>query len=370
MTMFVRFEMERFQSIYENEVDFNLSDSGNHPMSIKDLLDESEIEKFLSMEIHYGYTQGDPRLLEVIKDWYPKTNESNILLTNGSAEANFVMAWALIKPGDEVVLALPNYMQIPGLAKNFGAEIKTINLKEELDWHLDLDELKNLVTPKTKLISICNPNNPTGSVMTDDEMSAIADIARSNDAYVHSDEVYRGSELEGNETKSFIEFYEKAIVSCGLSKSFAHPGLRIGWLVANEELIEEIWAHKDYSSICASVLSQEIAIKIMTKSSRGQILSRSSKMLKENLELFQSWLDNHDDLFTFVPPRAGGMAFVGYKMDINSMELAHKLRTEQSVLIVPGDCYGMDGYLRFGIGSEAAYLSAGLNRVSEGIKSL
>ena len=206
--------------------------------------------------------------------------------------------------------------------------------------------------------------------MTDDEMTAIADIARSNDAYVHSDEVYRGSELEGNETKSFIEFYEKAIVSCGLSKSFAHPGLRIGWLVANEELIEEIWAHKDYSSICASVLSQEIAIKIMAQSSRGKVLSRSSKMLKENLQLFQSWLDSHDGLFTFVPPRAGGMAFVGYKMGINSMELAHKLRTEQSVLIVPGDCYGMDGYLRFGIGSEAAYLSAGLDRVSEGIKSL
>ena len=123
--------------------------------------------------------------------------------------------------------------------------------------------------------------------MTDDEMTAIADIARSNDAYVHSDEVYRGSELQGDETKSFIEFYEKAIVSCGLSKSFAHPGLRIGWLVANEELIEEIWALKDYSSICASVLSQEIAIKIMTKSSRGKVLSRSSKMLKENLKLFQ-----------------------------------------------------------------------------------
>ena len=112
--MFVRFEMERFQSIYENEVDFNLSDSGNHPMSIKDLLDESEIEKFLSMEIHYGYTQGDPRLLELIKDWYPKTNESNILLTNGSAEANFVMAWALIKPGITIKFSLP-IIEAPGL---------------------------------------------------------------------------------------------------------------------------------------------------------------------------------------------------------------------------------------------------------------
>jgi hypothetical protein len=368
--MFVRFEMERFQSIYENEVDFNLSDSGNHPMSINDLLDKDEIEKFLSMEIYYGYTQGDPRLLKVIKDWYPNTNESNILLTNGSAEANFIMAWTLIKPGDEVVLVLPTYMQVPGLAKNFGAEIKTINLKEELDWHLDLNELEELVTPNTKLISICNPNNPTGAVMTDEEMTAIASIARTNNAYIHSDEVYRGSELGGKETRSFIEFYEKTIVCCGLSKSFAHPGLRIGWLVANEELIEEIWAHKDYTSLCASVLSQEIAIKIMEKKTRSQVLSRSSEMLKNNLKLFQSWLDSHTGLFTFVPPQAGGMAFVGYAMNINSMELAHKLRTEQSVLIVPGDCYGMDGYLRFGIGSHADYLSQGLELVSKGIKSI
>lgn len=368
--MFTEFEMERFQSLYENEVEYNLSDSGNHPLSIRDLLDEDEIEKFLAMEIYYGYTQGDPRLLEVIKDWYPNTNESNILLTSGSAEANFILAWTLIKPGDEVVLALPNYMQLPGLAKNFGAKIKTITLKEGLGWHLDLNELKDLVSPDTKLISICNPNNPTGSVMSDDEMSGIAEIARLNGAYVHSDEVYRGSELDGDETKSFINFYEKAIVSCGLSKSFAHPGLRIGWLVCNEELIKELWARKDYSTICASVLSQEIALKIMAVSSRKKVLSRSSKMLKENLRLFESWLDSHDGLFTFVPPKAGGMAFVGYKMGVNSMEFAHKLRTEQSVLIVPGDCYGMDGFMRFGIGSEAEYLSEGLGRVSNGIKSL
>ena len=189
--MFVVFEIQRFHSVYENEVCFNLSDSGNHPSSINDLLGKDEIEKFLSMEIYYGYTQGDPRLLNLIKDWYPNTNESNILLTSGSAEANFIMAWTLVKPGDEVVMVLPNYMQVPGLAKNFGAEIKTINLKEELGWRLDLNELEEIVTPNTKLISICNPNNPTGAVMTDEDMTSIASIARTTDAYVHSDEVYR-----------------------------------------------------------------------------------------------------------------------------------------------------------------------------------
>ena len=294
----------------------------------------------------------------------------DVLITAGAAEANYLAFMQLVEPGDEVVTETPGWPQIEVLAKARQAKVNLVKRDEANGWDFPMDQLENLVTDKTRLIFLTNPNNPTGSVMTDEEMTAIASIARTNDAYVHSDEVYRGSELGGKETRSFVEFYEKAIVCCGLSKSFAHPGLRIGWLVANEKLIEEIWAHKDYTSLCASVLSQEIAIKIMTKKTRGLVLSRSSEMLNNNLNLFQSWLDSHDGLFTFVPPQAGGMAFVGYKMSINSMELAHKLRTEQSVLIVPGDCYGMDGYLRFGIGSHSDYLSQGLELVSNGIKSI
>jgi len=271
--MFFEFVMERFQSLYENEVDFNLSDSGVHPLTINDLLNEEEMQHFLNMEIGYGYSQGDPKLRENISIWYQDKNESNILVTNGSAEANFLTAWSLVNPGDEVILMLPNYMQIPGLAKIIGANIKYIYLKEENDWHLDLNELRSLLTKQTKLISICNPSNPTGAVMSDEEMKKLADLAQQFDVYVHSDEVYRGSELDGHETKSFNEFYDKTIVSCGLSKSFAHPGLRIGWLVADAALTTELWAHKDYSSICASVLSQEIAKKIMEPDSRKEILS-------------------------------------------------------------------------------------------------
>ena len=183
--MFVEFEMERLQSLYENEVKYNLSDSGNHPLSMNDLLSEEEISRILDMEIYYGYTTGDPKLLSAIASWYPeKINESNILVTNGSAEANFLIGWTLLEPGDEVVMVLPNYMQVPGLAKNLRAKVKTIHLKESLGWHLDLDELASMVNDKTKLISICNPSNPTGAVMTDEEMQSIAEIAEKHDAYI------------------------------------------------------------------------------------------------------------------------------------------------------------------------------------------
>ncbi len=309
------------------------------------MLNEEEMQHFLNMEIGYGYSQGDPTLRKNISTWYQNKNRSNILVTNGSAEANFITAWSLVNPEDEVILMLPNYMQVPGLAKIIGADIKYIYLKEENDWHLDLNELRSLLANQTKLISICNPSNPTGAVMSDEEMKELADLAQQFNVYVHSDEVYRGSELDG-------------------------PDLRIGWLVADAALIAELWAHKDYSSICASVLSQEIAKKIMEPEARKKILSRSTTMLSSNLQLFQDWLDSHQDLFSFVPPQAGGMAFVGYQMNINSTELAHKLRTDQSVLIVPGDCYGMDKYLRFGIGSPSDYLSQGLNLVSECIQQL
>ena len=135
--MFVEFEMERLQSLYENEVKYNLSDSGNHPLSMNDLMSEEEIKRILEMEIYYGYTTGDPRLLSAIASWYPdKVTSSNILVTNGSAEANFLIGWTLVEPDDEVIMVLPNYMQLPGLAKNLGAKVKTIHLKVSLDWHI------------------------------------------------------------------------------------------------------------------------------------------------------------------------------------------------------------------------------------------
>jgi aspartate/methionine/tyrosine aminotransferase len=292
------------------------------------------------------------------------------LTTNGSSEANFTFASSTIRPGDEIVVMLPNYMQIWGIARNLGAIVKPFYLQENLNWAPDPDELKRMVSPQTKLICLCNPNNPTGAILDVNAMDAIVEIAKSSNALLHVDEIYRGAELDGKETPTFYGLYDKVIISMGLSKSYSLPGLRLGWLVGPEALIQEAWAYHDYTSIAPTIISQYFATRVMQPDRRKKVLSRGRQMLKNNLRAFQQWVDSHADLFKFIPPRAGGMAFFRYNLDINSTVLSDKLRTEKSVFIIPGDCFGMDHYLRIGIGGEKEHLMAGLKLIDEMLDEL
>jgi len=367
---FETFKLERIQSLYENTVQYNLTESGIHPYTPKELLSEAEIEAMLNLRLGYGQTNGSIELREAISRHYKGAGVDNVLVTNGSAESNFTFAWSNIQPGDEVVVMLPNYMQIWGIGRYLGAAVKPFYLKENLNWAPDMDELKQLVTPGTKMICLCNPNNPTGAILDANGMDAIIEIAKQNDTLLHVDEIYRGAELEGDETPTFYGKYDKAIVTMSLSKSYSLPGLRMGWLVGPEELMEKGWAYHDYTSISTTIISQYVATLIMQPERRKKVLSRGRKMLRENLAAFKKWVDTHADLFHFTPPRAGGMAFMRYNMPINSTELSDKLRLEKSVFIIPGDCFGMDHYLRIGIGGEKEHLLAGLDLIDEALNEL
>jgi len=182
------FEMERAQSLWENRVKYNLTESGVHPYTLEEFLRSDEIEKLLSIRLGYGQTNGSEELREAISRLYPGTNLDNVLVTNGSAEANFITIWQNLKPEDELILMLPNYMQIWGLARSFGIKVRPFHLREELKWGPDLEELKSLISPRTKMIAVCNPNNPTGAVLSDSEMKEIARLAEEADAWIYSDE--------------------------------------------------------------------------------------------------------------------------------------------------------------------------------------
>ena len=359
------FTLERIQSLYENTVELNLSDSGVHPMSLKDLLSDDELEEVQSLELGYGWTNGEVTLRETIAALYRDRGPDDVIVTNGSAEANFLMVMSLLDKGDEIVVLTPNYLQIFGWARALGVDVKVVEHDGNNDWQPDLAALAAAVTPATKLITICHPNNPTGAVLNGQSMRQVVEIAARHGAYLHADEVYKGSELDGPEGESFLDLYDNAIVTNGLSKAMALPGLRIGWLAGRADDIYTAWQRKDYTSITTSAISEYVAERVLKPKLRSKILQRSKTILNENLALLAGWIDANSDRVSLIPPKAGGMAFVRYHFDANSTELVHRLRTEKGVLLLPGDVYGMDGFFRVGIGSPRSHLEPGLERISD-----
>lgn len=369
-----QFEMERMQSTYENLVDYNLSESGVHPMTLGELLGSTDdFAPLLGQELGYTQSNGTIALREAIAKQYPGATVEHLEVTNGGSEANYIVTWNLIDPGDEVVCMVPNYMQTWGLSRAFGATVREWPLRlsdSGRRWSADVDTLTTLVNPRTKLIVICNPNNPTGSRIAAADLRAICDIAAKYGAWILSDEIYRGAELDGVETPSIWGMYERAIVTSGLSKAYGLPGLRIGWIAADPELIASFWSYHDYTTIAPGALSDRLACVALEPATRARILQRTRTILRRNFPVLQEWLDARRDQFSYAPPEAGAIAYVRYTHPINSLQLVNRLRTEKSLLIVPGDHFGMDGHLRIGYGPPVEQLRQGLSRLQQVLESL
>ncbi len=363
------FAMERMQSTYENLVDYNLSESGVHPMRVEELVPEgADRAALLAQELLYPQSNGTIPLRERIAAMYPGATAANVEVTNGGSEANFVTLWHLVEAGDEVVIMVPNYGQTLGLAEGFGGILKPWPLRfseSAKRWVADLDHLRTLVTSRTRVIVICNPNNPTGARYGEEFLEGVCAIASRVGAWVVADEIYRGAELDGVETPSTWGRYERVIVTSGLSKAYGLPGLRIGWIVSTPALVESTWSHHDYTSIGPGALSDHLAITALQPAVRARILDRTRRILRTNLPVISGWLDQHPERFSYVPPDAGAIVYARYHDPINSTELVNRLRIEKSVLIVPGDHFGMDGYLRIGFGSDTKYLRDALDRVAD-----
>jgi aspartate/methionine/tyrosine aminotransferase len=363
------FEMERWQSTWENRVEYNLSESGVHPLHLNELLDDAG-SGLLDQSLGYSQTNGTEELRKTIASLYPKAGPENILVTNGSSEANFVAAWSFLNRDAQVAVMLPNYMQIWGVAKTLRATVRPFWLREAHgEWSPDLKALRKAVSKKTKLIAICNPNNPTGSILGAEIVDEICKIAKKAGAWILSDEVYHGAELDGVPTTSFWDRYDKVIVTNGLSKAYGLPGLRIGWIATGKELANRLWSYHDYTTICPSAISDYLARKVLRPEVREKILARTRDILRTNLPFVKRWVEDQKCI-SFIPPRAGAIAYMKYSLEINSIELAQRLVREKSTLIVPGDHFRMRHYMRIGYGSSQSYLLEGLGRVGDLMRGL
>jgi aspartate/methionine/tyrosine aminotransferase len=362
-----QFRMERYQSRYWHLVDHDLSESGVLPMSVRDLLGPyADAEAVLQTVLGYPLSEGSLEARSNIAQWYPEATAANVTMVNGGSEANFLALWALLQPGDRLAYMLPNYLQGRGLAPALGARVDTFRLKpSDGRWALDLEGLERAVGKKTRAIMVCNPNNPTGAVLNEGEMEAVIEVAARAGAWIVSDEIYRGAEVDTDVTTStFWGRYDKVIVTSGLSKAFAMPGLRIGWAVADPEMTDRIWERHDYTTLTPGMLSDRLAAFAMQPDVRESILTRTRAIVRTNLPLLEAWIAQHP-YFAYVRPEAGAIAYVRYDLPVKSTRLAARIREERSVLVVPGSMFGLKKGFRFGFGYDIERMMKGLAALDE-----
>lgn len=373
-----RFQMERTQCLFENEVKFNLSESGVSPLSLGDLVADKEQRRlFDTLPLGYPHSTGRESLRTNIARFYGSSDYRSALVVNGGSEANYMTLWGLVGASDRVAFMLPNYLQGWGIARAYGRKADGYKLIMKRDasgnwkWQLDVASLRKAVTKKTKLIVVTNPNNPTGYVLTEEEMQIIVDEARRVGAWIVSDEIYRGAEIRGPLSPTFFGRYEKVIITGGLSKAFGLPGLRTGWIVAPPKTISHLCQYHDYLTLTPSYLSDYLANIVMQPKRRDEILQRTRTIIGDNLPVLEKWLAKHADILDYARPAAGAIATIKYRLPIASVTLFNRLRLEQSVLITPGAHFGIGGrYLRIGFGYDITHIKKGLRRIDSLLKEL
>lgn len=364
------FQLERSQSLWENTVAFNLTESGLHPFTLRELLSGEEIAALLDLPLGYGHTEGEPGLRAAIAALHPGAGPDQVLVTTGSSEANLLTVLSLLGPGDEMVFVTPNFMQMPGIARALGAVAREVPLRLDGDrWHLDLDAVERAVTPRTRLISVCNPNNPTGAVLDEAERAGLAVVAARHGIVLHADEIYRGAERDGPETRTLFGAAPDVVVTGGLAKAMALAGLRIGWMVAPRSLIDEAMRRQDYTTIGSNVLGQRLAMLSLAPERRARIAERNRRLLQRNIGHLADWIAGRPGIFDWVPPQAGAMAFLRYRLPMASEALTHRLRETTGVFVVAGSWFGMEGHLRLGIGGEPGQFEQALARIDGFLRS-
>ncbi len=365
------FEMERMQSTWENVVDYDMSESGVRPLTLRELAGMGfDLESFLDVPLGYSQSNGTIELRERIAALYPGATADHVEVTNGTSEANYLVALSQLRPGDVVAMQVPNYMQMPGVARSLGAEVRTFHLQTDRGSEPDWDEFERAVTPRTRLLYLSNPNNPTGSVLSDASMARIVARCGQTGTWLLSDEVYLGAEIDGPRTRSFWGMSDRVIVTSGLSKAYGIPGVRIGWLVGPPPLAAACWTQHDYITIGPNKMSDRIACVAVEAANRERCYARTGAILRGNLPVAREWVASFGGRLTWTEPRAGAIGLMKYASDTASLEIAERVRVNQSTLIVPGTHVGIEGHLRIWLGGKEEFLREGLRRIGTELTAL
>lgn len=365
------FGVEIWMNAWENKCEWNLAETCVESLTVSELLEmagktETIISELLPLKLTYGAIEGSDRLRDLVAGLYQGQKRSNVVITHGAIGANALVHETLVERGDRVISVLPTYQQHYSIPESYGADIQILKLREENGFLPDLEELKELAIPGTKLIALNNPNNPTGSLMDEGILKKIVEIARACGAWILCDEVYRGTDQEGDGmTVSVADLYEKGISTGSMSKTYSLAGLRLGWIVAPQELIHSVSIHRDYNTISVGMIDDHFAS--IALENRSKILKRSHQITRTNLAILEEWI-NSEPLISWVKPKSGTTALLRFNLPISSEKFCIELLKSTGVMLTPGSAMDMEGYVRIGYSNSAEILSEGLKRLSGFLK--
>jgi aspartate/methionine/tyrosine aminotransferase len=363
------FLLERWMTRHETHVQYDIAESGILPLTTNDLLDfeplaerAAALGRLLSLPLGYSEARGTEALRAALAATYARGDADHILVTTGAIEANFLLFNVLLDQGDHVIAPYPAYQQLYSVPRAIGCDVSLWHVGPETGYRYDVDALERLITPRTRVIIVNTPHNPTGAMMPPDDAHRLYALAESVGATVIGDEAYRWLAVPGGEpfAPPMFDLGERGVSVGTLSKPFGLPGLRIGWIAGPADLIQRCWAMRDYITLSPGKLNDALAVLAMTH--RDQIIARNRRIIDANLTAAREWMADRSAWLSWTPPRGGLLALVKYDLPLQSLELADRLATEYSVMLAPGSAFGYEHHLRLGIGQRPDIFAKGLER--------
>ena len=363
------FAVEEWMNAWEVGAKYNIAETCVDSISMNELFeltgeDKTEfLNRLCARRLSYGDIEGLPEFRKGVCGLYKTLNIENIVPTHGASGANHHVFYSLISPGDRVVSIMPTYQQLYSIPESYGADVQILHLSKENNYLPDLEKLRRLVTPETKMICINNPNNPTGALMSEQLLREIVEIARSADAWILCDEVYRHLSQEDGWCPSIVDLYEKGISVSSMSKVFSLAGLRLGWIATHDmSVVKSCLSHRDYNLVSCGVFDEMLAAAALKHSDK--LLERSRKIVRENLQILDNWVSSEPHV-SYVKPKAGTTALVYYDQDIPSYEFCEEMYKKTGAFVTPGDCFEVPHSMRIGYAYGKQDLIDGLKAISE-----
>lgn len=368
------FAVEEWMNEWEDGARYNIAETCVDSVSLDELFaltgedKDAFLREFSARRLTYGAIEGAADFKAGICKLYKTISPENVVPTHGAAGANHHIFYSVLEPGDRIVSIMPTYQQLYSIPESFGADVHLLHLKQENDYLPNLDELRELVTPETKMICINNPNNPTGALMSTELLKEIVEIARSVGAYVMCDEVYRHLTQHDGWSESIVDLYEKGISVSSMSKVFSLAGLRLGWIATHDMgVIKACMSHRDYDLISCGMFDEAVAAVALKHSDK--LLKRNQTIVRENLYILDKWVKSEPKL-TYTKPLAGTTALVYYDYDVPSYEFCERMYKETGAFVTPGDCFEQPHSVRIGYASDKQTLADGLEAFSAFLRIL